>query len=213
VSKEKDHEEHYIDDDRSHEPGRGKMALARSLPLLVFTLCSVALISIMAIRNYQRFSGSATMFDSTATVCSGIPSPDAAPFTPEDGVHSTVAFYIFSNGLIRADNSYIPEAWQPDSLDQVEWVLCINGDRPAYRALCENDAIVNEYGRELLVTLRVAQTADILAIETITSEDIAAVDCWDELPTQPPPDPESIERVSVEQVEAWLENYSANFGQ
>ena len=156
------------------------MALARSLPLLIFTVCTVALISIIAFRNYQLFSGSATLFDATAVVCSGIPAEGAAPINLDGDIHPTVAFFIFSNELIRADNRYISDEWQPDSVDEVEWVMCIEADRPAFRALCDNDVIVNEYGRELLVTLRSAETADILAIDTIASHSIADDVCWDE---------------------------------
>ena len=83
-------------DDRSHEPGRGKMALARSLPLLIFTICAVGLISIMAFRNYQLFNGSATLFDATAEVCSGIPAEDAAAIGSSDGVvPNRCLFYLF----------------------------------------------------------------------------------------------------------------------
>ena len=60
------------------------------------------------------------------------------------GWYPTVAFFIFSNGLIRADNRYVSDAWQPAALDEVEWVMCIEADRPAFRALCDNDVIVNE---------------------------------------------------------------------
>jgi len=207
--------ERYFDDDRSKDPGRGQMALARALPLLIFTLCAVGIISIMAIRNYQRFSSSATMFDATAVVCSGLPAPSAAPFdsSGDTAIHPTVAFFIFNNGLIRADNSYIPESWQPQSIEEVSWVMCIEADRPAYRVLCDNEAIVNEYGRELVVTMRSAQTADVLAVDTITSEEIADTLCWDELPTVRPPDPATVERVPVARVEAWLESFSAGLGQ
>lgn len=179
---------------------RSRAALFRSLPLLIFTLCAVAAISGIALRNFAQFSASADMFDATAAVCGGTGSPQTAPYSPTPGLHPIVAFRLFDTGQLQVQNSFIPPEWLPATAAAAELVLCVGDERPAFRELCTGGTLV-EYGREVAATLREARTGRIIQEGFISSIPNAPTGCVESVPENAT-DPDAT--VGEVQVQNWL---------
>ncbi len=196
------------DDDRSNDPGRGQMALRSALPLLLFTLCAIGFISVLALRNFVNLSGSAELYDTTAVVCSGQPAPEAAEYDPQNNLPQIVAFRQLRDGRLQIDTTSIPPEWQPATLAETALVLCLANERTAFRAQCAADGqsdspFITEYGREITAVLRAAQSGDIIAEGLISSVPDAPDGCLPELPASPPPN----EAIPPAHIQAWLAPY------
>ncbi|MFK7803004.1 MAG: hypothetical protein AB8G95_15335 [Anaerolineae bacterium] len=162
----------------------GKVAFSSALPLLIFTLIAVVIISIIAFQRVQQIGGSAAILDAAFEACSGVPSPDATFYSDEAGIHPAVAF-VESNGFLQAASNYVKPEWAPESADQLELVLCAKSARPAFRALCTDRNKINQLGGEVPFELRSARTGGIIAEGLIVSDDAARVECLAELPQSP----------------------------
>lgn len=184
---------------------RRRAAILRSLPLLIFTLCAFGVIVILAVSRVFQLSGSAELLDAAHVACGGNPIPGAAAYQSGDQRENpapTLAF-IEENGFLQAASNYTLEAWRPTEIAEIELVLCARPPRPAYRSLCDNESIINRFGNEMPVTLRAAQTGEIVAEGVVSSLPLAEVECFDEMPSVG----ESDEPVSDERVHAWLTPY------
>lgn len=197
--------------DKSDLPNRGKYAIGQALPLLIFTLCTIGFGSIFAIRNFIQLNDTATVLDATAVVCGGNPAASATTYDRSDRIHPVVIFRELIDGRLIADNSLVPEEWYPAEPSKAELVLCIQADRIAYRNICNesggNSGLNTEYGRELTVELRVAQTGALLQEGVITSVDGAPPPeiCLPEAPAELPPQTP----VTPAQIQAWLQPFVA----
>ncbi|MCA9980997.1 MAG: hypothetical protein KDD89_09190 [Anaerolineales bacterium] len=194
--------------DRSNEPGRGQLALRAALPLLLFTICAIGGASVLAVRNVINLSSSSAIYDATAVVCAAQAVPQAAPYTPADGLQKTVAFRQLLDGRLQIDSAVIPEAWQPTSLEETALVLCLVNERTAYRAKCAEDGqsdspFTTEYGREITAVLRSAHSGEIIAEGQISSVPDAPEGCLAELPDAPPPNDD----IPLSHIQAWLAPY------
>lgn len=192
--------------DKSNLPERGKYAIGQALPLLVFTVCALAFGSIFAIRNFRQLNQTASVLDAAAVVCGGTPAPAAAAYDGSAGIHPIVIFRELEDGRLVADNSVVPTEWYPADELTLELVLCITVDRTAYRDICNesggDSGLDTEYGRELLVELRAAQSGLLLQEGVISSlpDALPSDRCLPQAPAQlPPQDP-----VSPAQIQAWL---------
>lgn len=201
-----DHEEPaYDDSDRSHDPGRAQLALRSALPLLLFTLCAVGAISLLALNTVLTVGDTAVIYDSTAVVCAGQAAPDTALFPAGPAPHKTVAFRQLRDGRLQIDSTIIPPEWQPTTLAETELVLCLVNERPAFRAQCAADGrdspFITEYGQEITAVLRAAHSGEIIAEGLISSVPDAPDGCLPALPDTPPPNIP----VPPEQIQAWLQ--------
>lgn len=194
-----------FDDDRSRDPGRRQMALARGLPFLIFLSLAMAIVALLAFRNFGALRTTADIYDQARVVCNGQPVSAAAPYNPANGdIHPVVVFILSGNGLIQPDQTLVREEWVPDGIASLELALCLKNIRPAIRALCTNSALSNPIGLEAEATLYEAATGQIVAQGIITSDPAAAADCVDELPDEIVI-PEG--RFPAERVKMWLEPY------
>jgi hypothetical protein len=188
--------------DFSQQPGRGRYAIGQALPVLLFTVCAVGMIGVLAWRNLAGVPGTAAILDAAVVACSGQGVATAAP--PSASPTTVVAFRQLVDGRLLSDSTAVLPAWLPTSIDQLDLVLCLGVERPAYRAICtaagEPSTILTAYGREFSATLRQAQTAAIVAEGTISSVPDAPMGCLPQIPNPIPPDIP----VPPEQVQAWL---------
>ena len=182
-------------------PERGRYAIGQALPVLLFTVCAVGLIAVLAWRNLAGVQGTAAVLDAAVGVCGGQGVATAAPYP--NPPHTIVAFRQ-TGGRLLADSTAVLEEWFPASPDQLSLVLCLGEERPATRAICtaagEPSTILTPYGRELPATLREAHTAAILAQTTLSSVPNAPEGCLPRLPDPVPPD----DPVSPDQIHTWL---------
>lgn len=193
--------------DKSDLPNRGSYAIGQALPLLIFTICAIGFGSIFAVRNFMRFGGSAAVLDATAVVCGGQPSGEAAVYEASaDRLHPVVVFRTLQDGRLVTDSAAVPEGWQAESAAEIELVLCVKFDRIAYRNLCNDSGgdsgLTIEYGRELVVELREARTANVIQeglINSVTDAPPPDV-CLAEQPESPP----AQTAVSPENIQQWL---------
>lgn len=192
-----------IDDDRSQDPGRRQMALARSLPLLIFVIVAMSVIALLAFRNFSTLRRSATIYDRTTVVCSGQGASDTAAYSSDTGIHPVVVFIISNDGLIQPDQSLLRETWIPDDVQDLELVLCLENVRTAIRSLCDNSAISNPVGLEAQATLYEAATGRIVADGLLTSDPQAENECLTELPEAIV----EVDKFPSERVIEWLEPY------
>ncbi len=188
-------------DDRSGDPGRGQMAFARAFPLLVFTLCAVGVIVVLAFRNFAALSQSATVYDALAPVCGSTAASSEAAAWERPSELQVVAFVVSESGLVQAAREMVPDQWQPQSAAEVDLVLCLRRERPAYRPLCDNAAIVNQVGLEMEGELRLAASGAVVAAGLITSDPRAEPPCLRQTLSV---DPEEGSPFPSGQVQAWL---------
>ncbi|MBK8432285.1 MAG: hypothetical protein IPL28_13775 [Chloroflexi bacterium] len=199
--------------DLSQEPERGRYAIWQALPLLLFTICAVGLIAVLAWRSLAGVQGTAAVLDAAVAVCGGQGVASAAAYQPNTPTtNPVVAFRQLADGRLLTDSTAVLPAWLPTQPDQLALVLCLGQERPAYRTICtaagEPSTILAEYGREIPATLREARTAAILAESVIASVDDAPTGCLREIPNPTPPDV----AVSPAQVQAWLRPWVAGGG-
>ena len=186
---------------------RRRAAVLRSLPLLLFTLCAFGIIVILAVSRVFQLSGNAELLDAAHVACSGNPVPGAAAYqrdSQRENPAPTLAF-IEENGFLQAASNYTLEAWRPAEISEIELVLCTRPPRPAYRSLCDNESIINQFGEEMPVTLRAAQTGEVVAEGVIPGLSLADVECFDEMPTGIEIEPD--DSIADERVHAWLTPY------
>lgn len=195
--------------DLSQEPGRGRYAVQQALPLLLFTLCAMGAIGVVALRNFAQFNDTAAVLDAAVGVCSGQPFTAAAAYTP-DGFHPVVVFRQLDDGRVLGDSTAVPSAWQPSTPSTLAIVLCITADRDAYRPLCtvagDPSSIITPYGRELVVTLRAAQTAAIITEGLISNVPSAPPGCLRQQPDPLPP----TTPVTPTDIQTWLSPWVGN---
>ncbi len=163
------------------------MALARSLPLLIFTLCAVGIIVVLAFRNFGTLNRSAAILDATAGVCAGGGVAAAAPYETGSGPAPTVVYIRQPGGLLQPNNTFIPPGLEPTQIEDVALVLCLKNERPAFRPLCDNGAIINPVGLEYEAELRRARTGEIVVSGLVTSLPLAENSCVDRFPDSLPP--------------------------
>ena len=106
---------------------------------------------------------------------------EATFYTETPGIHPVVAFSE-QNGFLQAASNYVKPEWTPADTNDIELVLCAEQPRPAFRALCSDRNIVNQFGGELPFKLRSARTGGIIAEGIIVSDDNARVECLEALP-------------------------------
>ncbi|MFT5194375.1 MAG: hypothetical protein ACI85U_001382 [Candidatus Promineifilaceae bacterium] len=161
-----------------------KIAFSSALPLLIFTLVAVAIISIISYQRVKEIGGSAEILDAAFGVCSGIPMEQASFYSEEPGIHPVAAF-IEKDGFLQGASNYLQPEWVPQNASQLELVMCANQPRPAFRALCSDRNKINQIGGEIPFELRSAKTAGIITAGVIVSDDNARVECLSELPQSP----------------------------
>ena len=160
----------------------GRVAFATALPLLLFTVVAVLIIGFIAFQRVRQVGQNATLFDAAYSVCSGIPIQDAQLYDESPGIHPAIAFSE-NNGFLQGASNYIKPEWLPEDSSSLELVLCAQEARPAFRALCSDRNIVNQFGSEVPFKLRVAKTGQIIAQGVIVGDATARVDCLEELPS------------------------------
>ena len=173
-----------MDEEENIYKTSGRVAFSSALPLLIFTLVAVAIISVIAFQRVREIGGAAGVFDAAFAVCSGIPMENATFYNENAGIHPAIAF-AERNGFLQGASNYVRPEWIPEDTAQLELVLCAKNPRPAFRALCTDRNKINQLGGELPFELRSARTGGILAEGLIVSDDAARVECLDELPQNP----------------------------
>lgn len=160
----------------------GRVAFATALPLLIFTLISIVIIGLIAFQRVRQVGGNATIFDAAFPVCSGVPLETATLYSrdKESSIHPAIAFSE-NNGFLQGASNYVKPEWLPENSDELELVLCAQPARPAFRALCSDRNVVNQFGGEVPFQLRSARTGGIIAEGVIVGDDAARVECLEEV--------------------------------
>lgn len=196
-----------FNDDRSGDPGRREMALARSLPLLIFVILAMAVVALLAFRNFGALRTTATIYDQARGICTGQPVAGAGAYDPDAaGIHPVVVFVISSNGLIQSNQTFIRDEWAATGVGDLELALCLENQRQAIRAVCENSALSNPVGQEIEATLYEAATGQIVAEAILGSNPLAAADCLEELPDEV----DLSQEFPPEPIIEWLEPFVTN---
>ncbi len=159
----------------------GRVAFATALPLLIFTLVAFVIIGLIAFQRVRQVGGAATILDAAFSVCSGIPLEEATLYTENPGIHPAVAF-TETDGFLQASSNLVKPEWLPEDASELELVLCTQQVRPAFRSLCSDRNIVNQFGGEVPFKLRAARTGGVIAEGIIVADDNARVECLEELP-------------------------------
>lgn len=173
-----------MDDNEEIYKTTGRIAFATALPLLIFTLVAFVIIGIIAFQRVRQVSGTATILDAAVSVCSGIPVQEATRYSADEpGIHPVVAF-IEADGFLQAASNMVRPEWLPEDSSELELVLCTQPARPAFRALCSDRNIVNQFGGEVPFKLRNARTGGVEAEGVVVADDNARVECLEELPNE-----------------------------
>ncbi len=173
-----------MDDNEEIYKTTGRVAFATALPLLVFTIVAIVIIGLIAFQRVRQVSGSAEILDAAVSVCSGIPLQEATLYSAEaSGIHPVVAF-VEIDGFLRASSNMVRPEWLPADSSELELVLCTQPARPAFRPLCSDRNIVNQFGGEIPFKLRNARTGGVEAEGVVVADDNARVECLEELPNE-----------------------------
>lgn len=180
-------------------PEKRRAAAFSALPMLLFTLCAILVIGTLAIARVLQVGTTSAVLDATFTVCNdqGFSGATAYPSTAD--LHPVIAF-TERDGFLQGASNYVKPEWQAEEVEDIELVLCTGAARPAFRSLCDNQSIINQFGLEIEATLREARTAEIVAEGIITSDEIAQATCIEEMPVTLPTSTE----ISDEAVHDWL---------
>ena len=108
------------------------------------------------------------MGEALAPICDGQPISEATAYSQASGAHPTIVLRGTSGGSWRVDDSNYSEEWEPQTLEVVELVACLQRDE-ALIEICpyqlENgrSASVERYQYQTTVALYEAKTGAIVA--------------------------------------------------
>lgn len=177
-----------------------QIALARALPILIFTIIFATIIALLSLRVIRQTNESETINYSTlAPVCNGEAISHVLPYKEdESGIKPIIAFRLTNGGWV-ADTTAVPVSWQASSVEQTVLVLCMVDTQEFTLPLCDNVEQTQLIGYRTEIGLVAAESGRVLN-QLIIEPTIPNGTCWDATNDQP-------SSTQQDQLQSWLQPY------
>ncbi len=177
-----------------------RTALLRAFPILIFTVLFGALIVFLSLRTaggVRRSEDVVAAYLPVIPACDGEAIPSAPAYHPAAAAHPVVVLRR-AGAEWTPDPAAAPEAWQPDTPEEAELVLCLEASLPLTTPACEGEQEeARTYGYATTARLVASATGEEVANAILNSAPDPG--CWRA-------EPEAA-LLSNETIQAWLAPY------
>lgn len=142
-------------------------ALKRALPILIVTIIGAVIIGLLAlrtIRNLNAVAPTSQDFSLLAPVCAGNGLPATALYDRQTTTHPAVMVRLV-DGEWATDLAVIPAEFRPDTIGDVQLVLCVSPPETVTYPVCDASATVMV--EQAVVRLAAARTGVTIAEDLV----------------------------------------------